>query len=195
MGNAQSGIQALLEADTSVVTIFGKTWDLHVKVALGITLQENLEVIRESVAFLKAKGKEVIYDAEHFFDGFKANPEYALSTLQVAEEAGADTLVLCDTNGGTLTAELCERFQAAAKHVKTPLGIHTHNDCDMAVANTIAAVQQGAVHVQGTINGYGERCGNANLCSVIPNVELKLGLHSHRQGKPQAPYRGFPLRK
>jgi 2-isopropylmalate synthase len=171
-------IHALIEASTPVVTIFGKTWDLHVKVALGISLDENLELIRESVAYLKSKGKEVIYDAEHFFDGFKADAAYALATLKVAEEAGADTIVLCDTNGSTLTADLRERFQAAAKHVKTPLGIHTHNDCEMAVANSIVAIQQGAVHVQGTINGYGERCGNANLCSVIPNIELKLGLRS-----------------
>jgi 2-isopropylmalate synthase len=171
-------LQALVEANTPVVTIFGKTWDLHVKLALGISLEENLGLIRESVAFLKSKGKEVIYDAEHFFDGFKANPAYALATLKVAEEAGADTIVLCDTNGGTVTADIGESFQIAAKHVEVPLGIHTHNDCDMAVANSIAAVQQGAVHVQGTINGYGERCGNANLCSVIPNIELKLGMRS-----------------
>ncbi len=171
-------LEALLEAKTPVVTIFGKTWDLHVKVALGISLEENLKLIHESVVFLKSKGKEVIYDAEHFFDGFKADSAYALSTLKAAEDAGADTIVLCDTNGGTLTADLCERFLAAAKHVKCPLGIHTHNDCEMAVASSIAAVQHGAVQVQGTINGYGERCGNANLCSVIPNIELKLGLRS-----------------
>jgi len=171
-------IQALLEANTPVVTIFGKTWDLHVKVALAISLAENLELIRESVAYLKSKGREVIYDAEHFFDGFKADRDYALATLRVAEEAGADILVLCDTNGGTLTSDLLERFRAAAHHVKTPLGIHTHNDCEMAVANAVAAIQAGAVHVQGTINGYGERTGNANLCSVIPNIELKLGLRS-----------------
>jgi 2-isopropylmalate synthase len=169
-------LQALLEANTPAVTIFGKSWDLHVKVALGISLEENLELIRHSVAFLKSKGKEVIYDAEHFFDGYKADSAYALATLKAAEEAGADTLVLCDTNGGTVTAELCQRFRMASKHVKRPLGIHTHNDCEMAVANSIAAVQEGAVQVQGTINGYGERCGNANLCSVIPNIELKLGL-------------------
>jgi 2-isopropylmalate synthase len=173
-----SNLQALIEAHTPVVTIFGKTWDLHVKVALGVSLKENLDVISESVAFLKSKGKEVIYDAEHFFDGFKADSAYALATLKAAEEAGADTIVLCDTNGGTVTADIRERFQAASKHLKAPLGIHTHNDCEMAVANSIAAVQQGAVQVQGTINGYGERCGNANLCSVIPNLELKLGLHS-----------------
>jgi 2-isopropylmalate synthase len=171
-------LQALLEANTPVVTIFGKTWDLHVKVALGISLEENLNLIRESVAFLKSKGREVIYDAEHFFDGFNADSAYALRSLKAAEEAGADTIVLCDTNGGTVTADLCEGFRMASKHVKRRLGIHTHNDCEMAVANSIAAVQQGAVQVQGTINGYGERCGNANLCSVIPNIELKLAMRS-----------------
>ncbi len=171
-------IQALIEAETPVVTIFGKTWDLHVKVALGVSLEENLKLIGESVAYLKSKGREVIYDAEHFFDGFKADREYALATLRAAEEAGADTIVLCDTNGGTLTGDIRERFRAASEHIKTPLGIHTHNDCEMAVANSIAAVQEGAVHVQGTMNGYGERTGNANLCSIIPNLELKLGLHS-----------------
>ena len=171
-------LQALIEAGTPVVTIFGKTWDLHVKVALGISLKENLELIRNSVAYLKAHGREVIYDAEHFFDGFKADPAFAVETLKAAEEAGADIVVLCDTNGGTLTADLRERFHAAAQQVKGPLGIHTHNDCEMAVANAIAAVQLGAVQVQGTINGYGERCGNANLCSVIANLELKLGMHA-----------------
>lgn len=169
-------LQALVEAGTPVVTIFGKSWDLHVKVALGVSLKENLELIRNSVAFLKSHGREVIYDAEHFFDGYKADAAYALATLEAAKEAGADLLVLCDTNGGTLTAEIRERFQAAAQHVKSPLGIHTHNDCEMAVANSIAAVQLGATQVQGTINGYGERCGNANLCSVIANLELKLGM-------------------
>ncbi len=171
-------LKALVEAQTQVVTIFGKSWDLHVKLALGISLKENLNVIRESVAFLKSRGKEVIYDAEHFFDGFKADSAYALETLKAAEEAGADMLVLCDTNGGTLTSDLRERYRAAADCVKTPLGIHTHNDAEMGVANAIAAIQEGAVHVQGTINGYGERCGNANLCSIIPNIELKLGMHA-----------------
>jgi len=171
-------LQALIEAETPVVTIFGKTWDLHVKVALGVSLKENLDLIRNSVAFLKSHGREVIYDAEHFFDGYKADPAYALETLKAAEEAGADLLVLCDTNGGTMPSDLGERFLAASKHVKVRLGIHTHNDCDMAVANAIAAVQLGAVQVQGTINGYGERCGNANLCSVISNLELKLGMRT-----------------
>ena len=171
-------LQALIEAKTPVVTIFGKTWDLHVRVALGISPKENLDLIRGSVAFLKSKGREVIYDAEHFFDGYKADPAYALATLQAADEAGADIIVLCDTNGGTLPSEIRGRFADASHHVKAPLGIHTHNDCDMGVANAIAAVQQGAVQVQGTINGYGERCGNANLCSVIPNLELKLGMRA-----------------
>ncbi len=130
-----------------------------------MTLKQNLDLIRNSVTFLKSHGREVIYDAEHFFDGYKADPSYALETLRAAEEAGADMLVLCDTNGGTMTGDIQERFQAAVVHVKIPLGIHTHNDCDMAVANAIAAVQLGAIQVQGTINGYGERCGNANsLC-------------------------------
>jgi 2-isopropylmalate synthase len=171
-------LQSLIEAGTPVVTIFGKSWDLHVKVALGVSLKENLDLIRNSVVFLKSHGREVIYDAEHFFDGYKADPDYALATLKAAEEAGADLLVLCDTNGGTLTNDIHDYFQAAAKQLKAPLGIHTHNDCEMAVANSIAAVQQGAVQVQGTINGYGERCGNANLCSVIANLELKLGMRS-----------------
>ncbi len=174
--DVDNNIQALNESNTPVVTIFGKSWDLHVKVALGITLESNLEIIRDSVAYLKSLGKEVIYDAEHFFDGFQADRDYALATLKAAEEAGADTIVLCDTNGGTLTEEIRDRSLAALKHLKTPLGIHTHNDSDMAVANAIIAIQHGAVHVQGTFNGYGERCGNANLCSVIANIELKLGM-------------------
>ena len=171
-----SNLQALVEANTPVVTIFGKTWDLHVKVALGITLERNLELIRESVAYLKSLGKEVIYDAEHFFDGIRADHDYALATLRTAEQAGADTIVLCDTNGGTLTEDIRDRLVAVSRHIKTPIGIHTHNDSDMAVANSIIAIRHGAAHVQGTINGYGERCGNANLCSVIPNIELKLGM-------------------
>src|SRR5262245_22060991 len=171
-------LQALIEAKTPAVTIFGKSWDLHVTVALGISLEENLDWIRDSLAYLKSLGKEVIYDAEHFFDGFQADREYALATLRAAEEAGSDTLVLCDTNGGTLTEEIRELFLAAAQQTRRPLGIHTHNDSDMAVANAIVAIRHGAVHVQGTFNGYGERCGNANLCSIIANIELKLGLHA-----------------
>ncbi|HIC94015.1 MAG TPA: citramalate synthase, partial [Anaerolineae bacterium] len=168
-------IRALLEADTETVTIFGKSWDLHVTRVLGTTLGENLRMIADSVAYLKGQGREVIYDAEHFFDGFKANPDYALRTLQAAESAGADCLVLCDTNGGTLPSELVAIIEEVKKATNTPLGIHAHNDGELAVANSLAAVQAGVVHVQGTINGYGERCGNANLCSIIPNLKLKLG--------------------
>ena len=175
---SDTNLQALVEANTTVVTIFGKTWDLHVKVALGISLERNLELIRESVGYLKSLGKEVIYDAEHFFDGFRADPEYSLATLKSAEQAGADTIVLCDTNGGTLTEDIRDRLLAVSHSIKTPIGIHTHNDSDMAVANSIIAIRHGAVHVQGTINGYGERCGNANLCSVIPNIELKMGMRA-----------------
>jgi 2-isopropylmalate synthase len=178
-----NNIQALIESGTPVVTIFGKSWDLHVKVALGISLDRNIELIRDSVAYLKSLGKEVIYDAEHFFDGFQADRHYALSTLKAAEQAGADTIVLCDTNGGTLTEEIRDRVLAAMAAVKVPIGIHTHNDSDMGVANAVIAIRHGAVHVQGTFNGYGERCGNANLCSIIPNIELKLGMHAIGQEK------------
>jgi 2-isopropylmalate synthase len=167
-------IQLLLNAATPVVTIFGKTWDLHVTYGLRTTLEQNLEIIRDSIAYLKDKGKQVIYDAEHYFDGYKDNPEYALTTLKIAEEAGADCLVLCDTNGGTLTGEMQRIIGATLKeNYSIPMGIHAHNDSDVAVANTLAAVDMGLLHVQGTINGYGERCGNANLCSVIANIYLK----------------------
>lgn len=168
-------IRALLEAETPAVSVFGKTWVFHVEKALRVTKAQNLEMIRESVAFLKAKGKEVIFDAEHFFDGYKDDADYALECLIIAETAGADVLVLCDTNGGSLTNEVADIVQAVKKRVKAPLGIHAHNDSGLAVANTLVAVQNGCVHVQGTINGYGERCGNANLCSVIPNLQLKAG--------------------
>jgi len=167
-------LAALLEADTPVVTIFGKTWDLHVTKALGIPLERNLELISDSVSYLKSKGREVIYDAEHFFDGFQADAIYALETLLAAERGGADWIVLCDTNGGTLTSRLAEVIRQVTQSVKGRLGIHAHNDSDLAAANSIAAVEWGAEQVQGTINGYGERCGNANLCSVIPALELKL---------------------
>ncbi|MGH9823565.1 MAG: citramalate synthase, partial [Blastocatellia bacterium] len=168
-------LKALLESETQVVTIFGKSWDLHVTKALGITLDQNLDLIRSSVGFLKSKGREVIYDAEHFFDGYKSLPDYALSALQAGAEGGADWIVLCDTNGGTLTTQISEVISEVQKRVDTPLGIHAHNDSELAVANSIAAVLKGAGQVQGTINGYGERCGNANLCSIIPILELKLG--------------------
>jgi 2-isopropylmalate synthase len=171
-------LNALLAAATPVVTIFGKTWDFHVTTALRIPLTRNCELIRASVAYLKENGREVIYDAEHFFDGFAANPEYALATLRAAEEGGADIIVLCDTNGGSLTSHVEKAMTAAAAAVKLPLGIHAHNDSELAVANSLAAVRCGAVQVQGTINGFGERCGNANLCSIIPNLELKMGIET-----------------
>jgi 2-isopropylmalate synthase len=169
-------LKALLDAQTEAVCIFGKSWDLHVKDALKTTLKENLEMIYDSVQFLKEKGKEVIYDAEHFFDAYKDDREYAIKTLKSAEYGGADVIVLCDTNGGTMPFEIEEVMKAVKQVIKTPLGIHAHNDSDTAVANTLAAVKMGATHVQGTINGYGERCGNANLCSIIPNLKLKLGI-------------------
>lgn len=169
-----ANIQALLNSQTPVCTIFGKTWDLHVTTALGITLEQNLTLIYDSVAYLKSQGRQVFYDAEHFFDGFKANAEYAIATLETALKAGAEALVLCDTNGGTITSDLMEMIRTVQENVDCELGIHAHNDADMAVANSIAAVQMGISHVQGTINGYGERCGNANLCSVLPAIQLKL---------------------
>src|SRR2546427_2279514 len=168
-------VRALVEAGTPVASIFGKTWDLHVKRALGITEDENLTLISETVKYLRDRGKEVVYDAEHFFDGYNANPDYALRTLEAAHAAGANVLCLCDTNGGTITGRLVEIVSEARKRFDGVIGIHTHNDSDLAVANSIAAVEQGCTHVQGCMNGYGERCGNANLCSIIANLELKLG--------------------
>jgi 2-isopropylmalate synthase len=176
-------VLALLEAGTPAVSIFGKTWDLHATRVLGVTLEENLELIRDTVRFLKAHGREVIYDAEHFFDGYAANPEYAFKTLEAAQSAGADVLCLCDTNGGTVTTRVAEATAAVRQRFGGTIGIHTHNDCDLAVANAIAAVQQGATHVQGTFNGYGERCGNANLCSVVAILETKLGHTAVGAGK------------
>ncbi len=168
-------LSALLESGAPVCTIVGKSWDLHVADVLGTTLDENLSMISDSVSHLRSRGMKVFFDAEHFFDGFKRNAEYALRTLRAAAEAGADCLVLCDTNGGALPGEVTEAVEAA-KPVGVPLGIHAHNDGELAVANTLAAVRAGAVQVQGTINGYGERCGNANLCSVIPTLKLKMGI-------------------
>ncbi len=168
-------IRALLEAETPVVTIFGKSWLLHVRAALQIGEGENLEIIEDSVAHLAAHGREVIYDAEHFFDGYKDAPDYALNTLRAAIRGGARTIVLCDTNGGSLPDDITRIVGEVVNTLSIPIGIHTHNDGDLAVANTLAAVRCGAIHVQGTINGYGERCGNANLCSIIPNLQLKMG--------------------
>lgn len=168
-------LQALLAAKTPVVTLVGKSWDLHVRDVLAADPEENLAMISESVMYMKAQGKEVVYDAEHFFDGYKANPEYALLTLQVAATAGADCLVLCDTNGGSLPWEVARIVGEVKAQLDAPLGIHTHDDGGCGVANTLAAVDAGVVHIQGTINGYGERVGNANLCTIIPDLQLKMG--------------------
>lgn len=169
-------LQALLAAGTDTVAVVGKSWDFHVTGALGTTLEENLHMIRDTMAYLKANGKEVVYDAEHFFDGFKANPAYAAATLRAAAEGGADWVIMCDTNGGTLPAELAGIIdQVAAALPGANLGIHTHDDSGVGVANTLAAVERGCRMVQGTINGYGERCGNANLCAILPNLQAKMG--------------------
>ncbi len=168
-------IQALIEAETPAVALVGKSWDLHVFDVLETDLEENLAMIAESVRFLKDQGKEVVYDAEHFFDGYKANPEYAFLTARVAAENGADVVVLCDTNGGSLPWEITEIVRSVGQRLDAPVGIHTHDDGGCGVANTLAAVQAGAMHIQGTINGYGERVGNANLCIIIPDLQLKMG--------------------
>ncbi len=179
-----ANIRALLDAETSVVTVVGKTSLLHVREVIRTTPEENLRLIRESLAYLKAHGREVIYDAEHFFDGYKLDADYALQTLRAALDGGADLLVLCDTNGGSMPWEVAEMTRTVTGTFPgATLGIHTHNDSELAVANTLAAVQEGAVHVQGTMNGYGERCGNANLCSVIPDLELKMGKTCLPEGK------------
>ncbi|MFC1990851.1 citramalate synthase [Chloroflexota bacterium] len=167
---------ALENSGVKVATLVGKSSAIQVTQVLETTLDENLSMIADSIRYLKSKGLSVLYDAEHFFDGFKTNPTYSLRTLEVAADAGADCLVLCDTNGGTLAGEIVTAIEAAKKLTATLVGIHTHNDGELAVANTLAAVQAGASHVQGTINGYGERCGNANLCSIIPTLKLKMGI-------------------
>ena len=169
-------IMALLQSETPAVTIFGKSWDLHVKKVLATTLAENLAMIEDSVVYLHSQGREVIYDAEHFFDGYKNNPDYAMKTIEAAVSGGADVIVPCDTNGGTLPFEIQEIMESICPRIPVKVGIHTHNDCGLAVANTLVAVRAGAVMVQGTINGYGERSGNADLTSVIPNLQLKMGL-------------------
>lgn len=169
-------LAGLLKASTPVITIFGKSWDFHVRDALQVSLEENLELIFDSIQFLKSRVGEVIYDAEHFFDGFKENPEYAIKTIEAAREGGADRLVLCDTNGGTLPYEISDIVGAVRERLTAPLGIHCHNDAEVAVANSLAAIRAGATQVHGTVNGIGERCGNANLVSVIPNLKLKMGM-------------------
>ncbi|MFA5039360.1 MAG: citramalate synthase [Candidatus Omnitrophota bacterium] len=166
----------LLRSGASVVTIFGKSWDLHVKDVLKVTLEENLEIIRDSVTYLVSKGVEVVYDAEHFFDAYKNNPSYAVATLLAAQESGARLLCLCDTNGGTLTSTLKSVIKDVREKVRLPLGFHGHNDLGLAAANSIAAIESGCTHIQGTINGYGERCGNADLIILIGILKLKMGL-------------------
>jgi len=169
-------LRALVDAGTHAVTVVGKSWDLHVFDVLETSLEENLSMIEDSVAYLKKLDKEVIYDAEHFFDGYKANPDYTLQTLHAAANGGADVIVLCETNGGALPWEVGEIVRSVKQHIATPLGVHTHDDGGNGVANALMGVQAGARHVQGTINGYGERVGNANLCTLIPNLQLKMGL-------------------
>lgn len=175
-------LKALLDSEAPVITIVGKTWDLHVRDVLGTNLEENLRMIGDSVAHCKQAGREVFYDAEHFFDGFRQNPDYALQTLRAAEEAGAAVVILCDTNGGTLSEEIAAAVMKARQALRTAIGIHCHNDCDVAVANSLAAVASGATQVQGTINGVGERCGNVDLVTVIANLALKRGHDVLRPG-------------
>ncbi len=177
-------LNSILDCGTPAATLVGKTWDLHVTDVLGCSLDRNLQICSDSVKYLKSKNLEVLFDAEHFFDGYRNNPEYALKVLQAACEAGADVLVLCDTNGGSLPADVAEiTRQVCIKFKTVTVGIHTHNDTDCATANCIAAVQSGARHIQGTINGIGERCGNANLCVVVPNLSLKLGYETLKPEK------------
>ena len=175
-------IKAIFEADTEFVAIVGKSWDLHVIDALKVSLDTNLRMIDRTITFLKKHGKKVFFDAEHFFDGYKKNNAYAMNVLEVAVNSGADLVVLCDTNGGSMPFEVSDIVAKVSKVTGAKLGIHTHNDTENAVANSLMAVRAGCTHVQGTINGYGERCGNANLCSIIPNVVLKMG---HRGIKPE----------
>jgi 2-isopropylmalate synthase len=172
---SDANVQSLLRAGTRAIAIFGKSWDYQVTDILRTTLDENLAMIGDTIRYLKQQGLEVVYDAEHFFDGYKANADYALATLEAAATAGADSLCLCDTNGGTFPAEIFEITRTVKARFAVVIGIHCHNDSEMAVANSIMAVEAGATQVQGTINGIGERCGNANLCSIIPNLQLKLG--------------------
>ena len=184
-----ANIKALLDSQAPVCTVFGKTWTLHVTEVLRTNLEDNLRIIEQSVAYLREQGRRVIYDAEHFFDGYKADRSYALETLQAAVRGGAEMVVLCDTNGGAMPWEVKD----ATRDIKLsladmPLGIHTHNDGGVAVANTLASIQECATHVQGTINGVGERCGNANLCTVIPNLELKLNLRCLPEGNLEKLY-------
>ncbi|MCL2473020.1 MAG: citramalate synthase, partial [Treponema sp.] len=195
------GVQSLLDAETGAVVIFGKSWDLHVTEVLRVSMEENIAMIEETIRFLKEKGRLVIYDAEHFFDGWKANREYALQTIKAARDAGADRIVLCETNGGNFPDTVAKAVREAAGAIGSCmkgngpegaepgampiplLGIHAHNDSDMASANTVAAVQAGCRHVQGTLVGFGERCGNTSLAAVMPSLEIKLGFRCLPPGK------------
>jgi 2-isopropylmalate synthase len=170
-------LRALASAGAGIVTLVGKSWDLHVAQVLETTLDENLSMVSDSIGYIRDKGISVFFDAEHFFDGYKTNPEYALKVLKAADKAGVECLVLCDTNGGALADEITDVLTAVKKTTDIPLGIHCHNDSGLAVANTLAAVNAGVSQVQGTINGYGERCGNANLCSIIPALKIKMGIN------------------
>jgi 2-isopropylmalate synthase len=176
-------LKVLLDADTPVVTLVGKTWDLHVRDDLRISKKANLEIIADSIAYMKRHADEVIFDAEHFFDGFRSNPEFAVECLQAAQDGGADWIVLCDTNGGRTPTDIRAALERVNQAIKTPLGIHCHNDGELAVANTMAGVEMGVRQVQGTINGFGERCGNLNLCSMIANLELKMGKKCVKPGQ------------
>lgn len=178
-----NNINKLLQSETPVISIFGKTWRFHSKVSLGLGDSENEDLIYKSVQFLKEKGRKIVFDAEHFFDGYKDDCDFAIKMLKAAEKAGADVIVLCDTNGGTTPHEVDKIFKEIKKDIGAPLGIHAHNDSEVGVANTLIAVEAGAVHVQGTINGVGERCGNANLCSILPNLALKMGKMDEEQVK------------
>ena len=181
-------LNALLAAGTSVCTLVGKAWTLHVEEVLRTTVGENFRMIEESIAYLRSKGRRVIFDAEHFFDGYKDDPEFALEILRAAERGGAETVVLCDTNGGSLPWFIEDVVTAVGQKLDVTLGIHTHNDSELAVANTLTAVRAGASQIQGTINGYGERCGNANLCTIIPDLELKMGCRCLPEGKLKEMY-------
>jgi 2-isopropylmalate synthase len=174
---ADKNVQSIMDAKTPAVAIFGKSWDFHVTEIIKTTLEENEKMVSETMAYFKKRGKEVIFDAEHFFDGYKANPEYAFKVLKAAVEGGADCLVLCDTNGGCFPATVYEVVKKVKETFSIRVGIHAHNDCGMAVANSIMAVEAGAEHVQGTYIGFGERCGNANLSTIIPNLQIKKDLY------------------
>ena len=176
-------LSQVLDTQTETVVLFGKSWQLHVKKVLNTTLEENLNMIYDSIRYLREQGREIIFDAEHYFDGFKSDPDYALRTLMSAEKAGARAIVLCDTNGGTLTHDVELITRKTVTKIGSKVGVHCHNDTGLAVANTLAAVKSGVSHIQGTVNGFGERCGNADLCQVIPSLKFKMGLDVLGKGK------------